>query len=261
VTRLLPRRIYTLVKCGRAYWVPYTRPVWDALEASGEYPPEFFGFLARFLAALEGPEWPAGTYFPGGWFRKLQAEGTDPSRADLAPRALGPFYGDEIRVDARGVWTVGTKIVTGAVLRFFLRNLHYDEALQRYLIRYDLETHQETRYVHHESLPLRIVALEEDQGRVCARANDGAVEPLRWETLRLDAGERLYCAIRPQRLPAQFADGPRFRLLDRLEERAEGWFAPDAPGGAELDLHAPWPGAGSLTPLPPASLSAPPGQP
>lgn len=253
LTHLLPRRIYTLIRCGRGYRVPYTRAAWQALRESREYPPGFFVFLTRFLEALQGKQWPAGTYFPGGWYRQLQALQADPARAAISPQALGPFYGDEVRVDARGVWTVGSKIVTGNVLQFFLSNLHYDEELNRYLIRYDMGTHQETRYVHHESLPLRIVALARDEGPVYVRANDGTTEPLGWETLRMDSAERLYCAVRPERLPAQFADGPRFRLLDRLEFSGGRWIAPRLPGAARLDLLAPWPGAGSLTPLPPAS--------
>ena len=251
LTHLLPRRVYTLVRCGRAYRVPYTRAAWQALRESGEYPAGFFAFLARFLGALQHAEWPAGTYFPAGWYRQLQARQQDPAHAAISPQALGPFYGEEVRVDARGVWTVGSKIITGNVLRFFLRNVHYDGELNRYLIRYDMGTHLETRYVHHESLPLRIVALARDEGPVYVLANDGSMEPLRWETLRLDSAERLYCAIRPERLPAQFADGPRFRLLDRLEAGNGRWTAPRLAGAGRLDLDAPWPGAGSLTPLPP----------
>ncbi len=250
LAELLPRRIYVLVKCGRDFRVPYLRSAWQALAACGEYEPDFFAFLTRFLEALRTGEWPAGSYFPGGWYRSLRARGQDPAQLAITPQALGPFYGDEVRIDASGVWTVGRKIITGAVLHFFLRNLHYDAELERYVIRYPLETHVETRYIHHESLPFRVLALEDRPAGAWIHANDGTQEPLRWETLRLDAGERLYCAFRPQRLPALFADGPRFRLLDRLEEREGLWIAHW--GGEEhaLSLAAPWPGAGALEPLP-----------
>ncbi len=269
---LLPRRIYTLVKCGRQFRVPYLPAAWQALVASGEYGEDFFAFLGRFLAALREAEWPAGSYFPGGWYRVLLARGQDPARVPITPHALGPFYGDEVRVDEAGVWTVGRKIITGAVLQFFLRNLHFDPELQRYVIRYDLESYVETRYIHHESLPLRILALEGDPAGPWVHANDGTREPLRWDTLRMDAAEQVYCAVRPERLPAQFADGPRFRLLDRLTERptersedrsgvregerawerAGEWAVRWGEREHTLNLAAPWPGAASLEPLPPA---------
>jgi hypothetical protein len=241
-----------MVKLGRAYRVPYSQPVWSLLEDSGEYPPDFFLFLGRFLSALHQPVWPAGSYFPAGWYRKLAAEGRDPATVAIVPDALGPFFGDEIRLDAKGTWAVGQKIVTGPVLRFFLRNLHYDPALQRYLIRYDLDTHEETRYVHHESLPLRIVALETVDGRVVAHVNDGSTEPLRWDTVRMNAAEQVFVAVRKESLPAQFADGPRFAVLDRLEERGAGWIVREDGAEHPLALEAAWDGSGSLTPLPSA---------
>jgi hypothetical protein len=252
IAELLPRRIFVLVREGREFRVPYTPEVWKALEADGEYPEGFFILLARLMEALRSEVWPAGSYFPGGWFRALVARGEPADKAIPTPAALAAFFGEEVRVSPAGVWTVGSKVITGAVLRFFLRNLHFDAVLMRYVIRYALDTHMETRYLHHESLPLRILALEPRAGGLWVHANDGTVELLRWETLRLDAQERLYCAIRPERLPAEFASGPRFRLLDRLEEQAGLWRSPDSPGSAPLNLEAPWPGAGSLDALPPA---------
>lgn len=253
---LLPRRIYVLVKCGRNFSAPYVRRSWDALEASGEYGQDFFPFLGRFLSALRGAEWPAGSYFPGAWYRVLGTRGQDPARVAITPQALGPFYGDEVRVSEAGVWTVGRKIITGAVQQFFLRNLHFDAELQRYVIRYDLESYVQTRYIHHESLPFRILALEDGPAEPWVHVNDGTREPLRWETLRMDAGERLYCAIRPEQLPAQFADGPRFRLLDRLTDRsgqhAGEWHVSWGAREHTLNLAAPWPGAASLVSLPAA---------
>ena len=247
---LLPARIYAMVKLGRAYRVPYTKATWATLELSGEYPPGFDEFLSRFLAALRNPEWPAGSYFPGGWFRKLMAAGEDPRSAAITPERLGPFYGDEVRLDYTGTWTVGRKVVTGNVLQFFLRNLHYDAELQRYLIRYALENYDETRYVHHEMLPFRIVALEHSQGVTSVRVNDGSLEPLRWETLRMDFSEQLFVAIRNENLPAQFADGPRFALLDRLIEDGGKWLLPLDGHRRELALEAPWTGSGFLAALP-----------
>lgn len=254
---LLPRRIYVLVKCGRDYRLPYGREGWEAILSASEYPADFPPFLSRFLSALRDPSWPAGSYFPGGWYRILKARGEDVAHVPIAPSAMGPFYGDEVRIDGAGTWTVGQKVITGTVLQFFLRNLHFDPDVQRYVIRYDLETHVETRYMHHESLPFRVIALDDRPGGLWLLANDGTREALRWDTLRMDSAEQLYCAFRPERLPARFADGPRFRLLDRLTERDGQWIA--NVGGLEraLALDAPWPGAGSLIPLPRAGAASP----
>jgi hypothetical protein len=254
---LLARRIYALIKCGRDYRLPYEESGWHAIFSRGEYPEDFEPFLGRFLTALSAGSWPPGSYFPGGWYRMLKARGEDVLRVAITPQAMGPFYGDEVRIDTAGQWTVGRKVITGSVLHFFLRHLHFDADVGRYVIRYDLETHVETRYVHHESLPFRVLALEARPDGSWLSVNDGTQELLRWDTLRMDADEQLYCAFRPERLPAQFADGPRFRLLDALEEHDGRWIARS--GGTEhvLTLDAPWPGAGSLVPLPPIQGTPP----
>jgi len=249
---LLPRRIFVMVKIGRAYCVPYTPGIWESIERSQEYPEGFLSFLKAVLTALRDPRWIPGSYFAAGWYRQLCAKGQDPLDTAITPEALQAFYGEEVRIDLHGTWTIGTKIITGSVLQFFLKHLDYDEALERYRIRYDLETHEETRYLHHESLPYRIVSLHQYANGLWIAANDGSSEPLRWDTLRMDAAERLYCAIGSRALPAVFADGARFSLLDRLHASGSGWAIEESGVVRPLALSDPWKWAGSLASLPPA---------
>ena len=151
-------------------------------------------------------------------------------------------------MDAEGNWHVGGKVLDERMRGFLLQNLEFDAELVRYRVRYPMETHNETRYLHHESPPLRVRALHFDPGGCSVGLNDGSREPLRPETLRLDAQERLFCAVRAEGLPAWFSDGSRFSLLDRAEETLDGrvLHLPGHPAPHPLCLDASWPGADHL---------------
>jgi hypothetical protein len=237
---LLERWIYVLVLADGAFVCPYTEARLAALRGDAGYGADFAAFLERFLAALAGGPWAPGSYYPGGWYRRLQARGEAPARAPVTPGALGPFYQDELRVDRQGRWFVGRKAITGRVLQHFLRNLHYDAELGRYVIRYALERHTETRYLHHESPPVRVRRVTHDGGAVTLRLNTGRSEPLRPETLRLDGAEQLYCAVGEEQVPAWFEEPARWELLKDAEERDGTWVL--SLGGRTLapPLHAAW---------------------
>lgn len=243
---LLERWIYTLVLLGGEFMVPYTAPRQAALRGSGEYDPDFHLFLERFIAALTAPDCRPGNYFPGGWYRALKAQGRDVTRVEIAPDALGPFYGEEVHVDANGRWRVGARPVTGRVLEFFLRHLRFDADLGRYWVRYRNVNYPETRYLRHESPPYRVRRVSFDGGTPLLYLNDGTSEPLRADTLRLNRREALFCAVKPQRLPAVFEDAARFHLLDRIEDHSGGVVLPTAAGAVPLRLEAPWEGADAL---------------
>lgn len=219
--RLLRAWIYVMVKVGADFVVPFTERALARIEADGDYPPEFGPFLQRVLVSLAEGEWPPGSYFPGGWFRVLPQQGYDPATVRITPQSLAAFTLDEVRVDPQGRWFVGRKRIEGRVLDHFLRHLGFDLELQRYVIRYRLERHFETRYLHHESPPFRVRRVERKGGNAELWLNDGSREPLAASTLVLDRRERLYCAVKPQRLPAQFDDTARWTLLKDATQRDE----------------------------------------
>ncbi len=240
---LLHRWIFALVKVDSWFLLPYTAEARGRIEREGGYGSGFSAFLDRFLEALAAPEWAPGTYYPGGWYRQLEAAGSDPAKAEFSPAELARFYQEEFRIEAGGEWRVGRKRIEDPVRRFFLRNLHFDPALERYLIRYPLDSHHETRYIHHHSPPLRVVRINfggGGGGGGTVTLNDGTSEPLRTETLRLDAEEHLFCAVRADGLPALFEDNARWQLLDKVEELPSGRFVlMRDEREIVLDLHAP----------------------
>lgn len=239
--RLLERWIYVLVLTGGEFIVPYTAARQAALRGDKEYGPDFYLFLERFLAALAAPDCRPGNYFPGGWYRALKAQGRDPAAVEITPHALGPYYGEEVHVDPHGRWKVGARPVTGRVLEFLLRHLRFDMELGRYFVRYRNVSYPETRYLRHESPPYRVRAVRfEEEPLVCL--NDGTLEPLRPETLRMNRREALFCAVKPERLPAMFDDAARFQLMDRLEEGDGGYVLRLAKNTAPVLLEAPWEG-------------------
>jgi hypothetical protein len=243
---LLERWIYVLVKVGEDFLVPYSEARLAAVQADASYGPDFAALLERLLAALEGPGWAPGSYYPGGWYRMLTARGQAPAAVELTPEALGPFFLDEVTVDRQGRWFVGRKAITGRVLQHFLRNLHYDAELARYAIRYRLEAAFETRYLHHHAPPIRVRRVTQRGGAVTLWLNTGRREALRPGTLRMDGAEQLYCAVGEDDLPAWFEEPARWELLKDADERGGQWVL--SVGGRELtaSLRAPWPGADRL---------------
>jgi hypothetical protein len=248
--KLLKRWIYVLVKVGEEFLVPYTSGRWEAVAGAPGYGPAFRPFLERFLATLAQADWRPGSYYPGGWYRQLVGrdaggEGV-PGTVAIAPEALRPFTLEEVRVDRQGRWFVGDKPIGGRILRHFLHNLHFDDELARYAIRYRLEAHFETRYVHHDSPPIRVRRVTLRGGAPLLWLNTGGQEPLQPETLRLDAAEQLYCAVGAARLPAWFEEPARWELLKDADERDGAWVL--SVGGRELalPLDASWPYADAL---------------
>jgi hypothetical protein len=237
---LLERWIYVLVRLDDAFVAPYTPQRWAAVTGAAAYGADFAPFLERFCEALAQGPWAPGSYYPGGWYRALAARGEAPARAALAPEALAPFHLEEVAVDRAGRWFVGRKAITGRVLQHFLRHLDYDGELGRYRVRYRLERHFEMRYLHHRSPPIRVRRVIPSAEGLELWLNTGRREPLRPETLRLDAAEQLYCAVGAAGLPAWFEEPARWELLKDAEERQGAWVL--SVGGRELpaSLHAPW---------------------
>jgi hypothetical protein len=238
---LLARWIYVSVKVADDFIVPYTAERLAAAGAAPGYGAGYGPFLARFLEALRGPGWPAGSYYPGGWYRALRGREADPAAEPIAPAALGRFYLEEVTVDAEGRWWVGAKAITGRVLTHFQRHLHYDAELGRYAIRYRVERDFEARYLHHHAPPIRVRRALAADGAVTLLLNTGRREVLRPDTLRMDRAERLYCAVGEQALPAWFEEPARWELLKSADERDGDWVL--SLGGQErvVPLHAPWP--------------------
>ena len=219
IDSLIRRWIFPMVRIDREFVIPMGDGAIDRLRNDGSYDPLFIPFLKRFLDALADPAWAPGSYFPAGWYRALRASGLEPLQAEATQESLEPFYGDELHVNRHGGWRLGNRPVQGRVLQFFLRNLFFDEDLGLYYVRYQVERLFDRRYLHHESPPYRVVAVELGRRGAGLVLNDGTREPLVPESLWLDAAEELHCPVKSQHLPARFAGAPRWELLKDLQER------------------------------------------
>ena len=235
---LIRRWIFPMIKTGRTFVVPVGEGLRAGLAAGGEYDERFPGFLERFLRALAEPRWAPGSYYPGGWYRRLTGAGADPLQAEPTPEALQPFYSEELLVDEAGKWRLGRRPIRGRVLRFFLQNLDFDPELGLYRVRYPLENGEEVQYIHHESPPLRVERLDDRTEPPCLRLNDGSEEPLATETLRLDARERLFCTVKAAGLTAEFGEQARWQVLRSLEEEDGRFFVTLAGRRVEIPVNA-----------------------
>ena len=235
---LLDRWIYVLVKVESEFVIPYTPQIRERIYKSGGYGDQFARFFDHFLNLLVSEEWKPGTYYPAGWYLAQGASGVDWEKLQITPTTFAPFFQDEFRVEADGAWWVGEKPVEGKVQAFFLKNLEFDTEIERYRIRYWLESYYETRYLHHLSPPLRVSQVTSGETGVSVLLNDGSCESLRAATLRMDQDERLYCGVRPEGLPALFEDNARWQLLQLVEEQGDSWVLCTAQGETPLRLDA-----------------------
>jgi len=222
--RLLRRWMFPMVKSGNKFGLPYGQEFREGLGTSGEYPPAFTPFLERFLVALAGPEWQPGSYYPGGWFRSLAAQGADPLAARLSVEELRPFFRDELRVDGRGRWWLGAKPIKGRVLSFFLKHLHFDPALNLYCVRYQLESVEEAQYLHPEAPPLRVRRIDRSSDLPMLELNDGTREPLDPRSLWLGGEDRLFAKVRSSVWTVEFDDPARWDVLQTVEQSGDCCF-------------------------------------
>lgn len=241
---LLERWIFILVRVEAEFSVPYTDGEVRRIAEKGGYGERFMPFLHRFMEALREPGFQPGSYYPGGWFRSLEAQDLEPQTAPITPESLHAFFQDEVRIERDGRWLVGPKLIEGRVLQHFLKHLEFDSALERYRIRYRLEQYYETRYIHPLTPPYRVEAVVTDNQTLLL--NDGSREPLRPESLRLDNEEQLYAAVTPQHLPALFEDNARWQVLQRVDETPQGWVLHRGGRDIPLQLDAPRPYAGDV---------------
>ena len=239
---LLERWIYVMVKCNETFLAPYTpERLGQVCAPDAGYGQDFAPFLDRVCEALTRPGWRPGSYYPAGWYRALIAQAADPATVPIVPDALAPFYQEELRVDPQGVWYVGSKRIVGRVLRHFLSHLDYDAELGRYRVQYRLEAQYETRYLHHQSPPIRVHRVANSDGTMMLHLNTGRSEPLQAGSLRLDAAEQLYCAVGPGHLTAWFEDAARWEVLKDVREHDGAWVLRLAGQDVPVPLQDPWP--------------------
>ncbi len=243
---LLDRWIFVLVRVGEEFVLPFTEAGRERIDREGGYGDAFTPVLARIMTALQEPQWAPGSYYPGGWFRSLQAQGQDPLEVPIEPENLRTFHLEEVRVDVAGRWFVGPKQVTGRVKQHFLKHLEFDAALERYRINYKLETYYETRYIHPLAPPYRVVAVSPDLATLTL--NDGSTEPLRMDSLRMTPDERLYVAVKPAGLAALFEDNARWQVLQHLDDSNGRWSLSHHGRRTPLQLDAPRPYRGDVLP-------------
>lgn len=243
---LLNRWIFVLVRVGDDYIVPYTDDARRLIMQQGGYGVEFEEFLQRFLESLSAPTFAAGSYYPGGFYRSLTAEPQVAPLPEITAESMGPFYLEEMRVEADGRWRVGENEIKGRVLAHFLSNLEFDKVLERYRIRYRLEEYFDIRYIHPLSPPYRVVSVNVQT--MTAVLNDGTTATVRPDSLRMDSKEHLTMAVKADGLPALCEDNARWQILQHAESRNGNWTLTLPTGEVPLNLDGPRPYLGDIAP-------------
>lgn len=238
---LLERWIFPMVRVDDDYSLPFTQEELNRIDGCPQYDGRMISFLKRFLENQAQNPWAPGSYYPGGWFQALLVSGEDPLSVAIEPEKLDRYYLEEILVTEEGRWYAGEKRIQGKVLTYFLQNLEFQQIISRYRIRYRLEQHYETRYIHHRSPPVRVSRVVETNGGIDLILNTGIQERLRPETLWIDSGEQLYCAVQETGTPAWFSEPARWELLKNAEERSGFWLLNLAGKSHELAPGTVWP--------------------
>jgi uncharacterized protein len=139
----------------------------------------------------------------------------------LKREALERFRQTGICLDREGrFWHEGQEIAHEGMRRAFLQWL--DRLPDgRWVLRLD-----EQRYVYLDvkDTPLLVTSARWQGDRVLVTANDQTEEELDYASLRVGAGNALYCQVRGGRLPARLTTPAYYALADHIEE-ADGGFA------------------------------------
>lgn len=237
---LLSRWIYVMVSVEKSYLLPYSEANRDRIASCGEYGEDFSPLLERFIQSAISASWPAGSYYPGGWYRELISREEDTATVPIEIQSLERYRLPEVVIEESGNWFVGSRSITGKVLGYFLRNLEFDPEFERYRISHRLDRYSETRYIHHHSPPIRVTRVICNRQGAVLILNTGEQEALCLDTLRLDSRERLYCAVTPERLPAVFEEPARWEVLKEAEEKDGCWRVRVGDQVHDIPLDSPW---------------------
>lgn len=156
-----------------------------------------------------------GTYFPVPLARAVAA-----GRA--FDDALMSFHYPPIEVDADRRWVWKGRPVADRIRRFFVQHIGYEPALGVYFVEYRVnDGWWDKCYLDCETTPLVAVQMREDaaggSGEVVADLNNGRIDALDLDSLRLDDQERLFASSARHGL-VEIADAPRFTLLRTVSE-------------------------------------------
>jgi hypothetical protein len=138
----------------------------------------------------------------------------------MEPQPPFPFTREStIRVDAQGgFWHDGQRVTHPKLAEAFARWIDVDDESGRYVVRNSVNW----VYITVDDAPLVVRAVAEDEGRLVLALSDGTREPLRADTLRVDADDVPYCDVRAGRLSARFAPQAAFALFERLGPAVAG---------------------------------------
>ncbi len=221
-SKLLANWTYVMVKHGQHFVLPYTQARMQSLHKDAPFlPPQARPWILRVFESLANPaRFPAGSYFPMGWWHSQKQPAPSQPPEDLA--LWGPFYQEEIVIKAQG-WYLGKKPIARRMAQYFLQQLRFDAEIGRYHIQQCVAGITEARYVHHQLPPFRVMRLENQGGTCMAVFNHGHQECFLLRKLSLGPNEQLYLRFGPQNLPALVHENLRWQLLSTTEESPHGW--------------------------------------
>lgn len=156
-----------------------------------------------------------GAYFPVPLARAVAA-----GRA--FDDALTSFHYPPIEVGADRRWVWKGRPVADRIRRFFVQHIGYEPALDVWFVEYRVnDGWWDKCYLECETTPLVAVQLREvaeaGTDRVVADLNNGSIDALDPDSLRLDGQERLFASSVRYGL-VEIADAPRFSLLRTASE-------------------------------------------
>lgn len=209
---LEPHRVYLYFKHGARFHDPLVPEQWRALEREPALDDATVRRVAIELLPERLPGLARGIYSPVPIARGLD-------RGQDVDRLLEEFRYEMIRIDEEQRWIWMGRPVAPRIKAFFLEHLGWEPAVGLWFFEYQVNPEWwDKSYLEAEITPLVASTLVEEGGaQAKAALNNGEVDRLDLDTLRLDQRERLFCAS-ARFGEVLFADAVRFSILRHANE-------------------------------------------
>lgn len=156
---------------------------------------------------------PAATYFPTPIARSMTAG--QKFSIELAKK----FSYAHMVVNAQQQWSSKGEPLDERIQRWFVSNLHYEPCIERYYVEYQVDQRWDKCYLQCETTPMVAVAIHWDTSeKATVELNNGQLDPIDLESLRLDQEEHLYVQSSGYGL-VLLGDNPRYSVLDKMGDR------------------------------------------